>query len=908
MAQRTLNVDDEKRSYSAIFLLAVGLLLIGAIWSIWDDNISRRPWKYYQAEFSEREQDKARAEIKQEEDRLAADPTYQQATKDLAAARQRLQTGDTAKRIATLEEQQGRLTTAHNDWDLKLRIVKSRLEEAWYDYDSAVLAKHSTQPARARIEALDKDKAEIQKGFDDSKAQLEQITKELTEVRSEVKGLEEKLKKLNDHHDFLVQKLEDMTLSVAGVHLPRIPKIRQIVLEDFERNNFDKPVARVDRCESCHAGINKPGFDDAPNPFKSHPQRDLILGKHPPEKFGCTPCHQGQGAAVNSPEQGHGEVHHWAEPLLRGAKVEASCVKCHANAGLLPAVPTVATGQKLFEELGCPNCHLVEGYEDLPKVGPYLRLIAAKADPSWLVRWVTNPHEFRAKTRMPNFMFSAEEAEAVAAYLLDSSKADSAKWLAGRPAPTGIDPANEALVAQGKDLADSLGCRGCHGLADGESPALLGQNKDIAPNLSRIAEKTDARWLYYWLKGPREFSPVSRMPSLRLSDDEARALTSFLLTLGQKQPTPEVEARLSHPEVVARGKSLVRKYGCFGCHDITGMEGESRVGAELSTFGSKPLEELFFGNHTDIPETWDDWTFNKLKTPRTYATERIEQAMPQFDLAEADIKALRVFLASLSDLKYPAKFRAANDIRGQREVAGRRLVARYNCVGCHIIEGQGGAIRARYQETPNLAPPILNGEGAKVQADWLFNFLKQPIPIRPWLKARMPTFSFSDAEANTLVSYFGAVDNVQVPFVHINEAQIAPAHIEAAQKLTTPDYFNCFSCHQQGDKKPEGPPEGWAPDLSMARQRLNPEWIVRWLHNPQKVQEGTKMPSFFEQDETGHATGGPDDVLGGDSELQIQALRDYLMVLSTAKEVLQKNQQGGSLAAAHEAIAEPQTN
>ena len=85
MARR--EIDDEKRSYSAVFLLAVGLLLIGAIWSVWDDNIARRPWKYYQAEFSEREQDTVRNEIKKEEERLQHDPTYQQVTKDLAAAR-----------------------------------------------------------------------------------------------------------------------------------------------------------------------------------------------------------------------------------------------------------------------------------------------------------------------------------------------------------------------------------------------------------------------------------------------------------------------------------------------------------------------------------------------------------------------------------------------------------------------------------------------------------------------------------------------------------------------------------------------------------------------------------------------------------------------------------------------------
>ena len=79
----------------------------------------------------------------------------------------------------------------------------------------------------------------------------------------------------------------------------------------------------------------------------------------------------------------------------------------------------------------------------------------------------------------------------------------------------------------------------------------------------------------------------------------------------------------------------------------------------------------------------------------------------------------------------------------------------------------------------------------------------------------------------------------------------------------------------------------------MAHTRLNPDWIVRWLHNPQQVQPGTKMPSFFEKGPDGKATGGPDDILGGDSEKQIEALRDYLMVLNDVKEILAKHQQDG---------------
>ena len=85
------------------------------------------------------------------------------------------------------------------------------------------------------------------------------------------------------------------------------------------------------------------------------------------------------------------------------------------------------------------------------------------------------------------------------------------------------------------------------------------------------------------------------------------------------------------------------------------------------------------------------------------------------------------------------------------------------------------------------------------------------------------------------------------------------------------DYFACFSCHQQGDKKPEGPPEGWAPDLELAKDRLNPDWVVRWIEEPQTLMPGTRMPSFY--------PGGPDDILEADEPRQMEAMRDYIWTL-----------------------------
>jgi mono/diheme cytochrome c family protein len=145
----------------------------------------------------------------------------------------------------------------------------------------------------------------------------------------------------------------------------------------------------------------------------------------------------------------------------------------------------------------------------------------------------------------------------------------------------------------------------------------------------------------------------------------------------------------------------------------------------------------------------------------------------------------------------------------------------------------------------------------------------------------MPTFGFTDEEANALIQYFSALSESPFPFETASEPPPTPQDLAAAHTLASRDYFNCTSCHQQGARKPEGDASGWAPDFALARQRLRPEWIVNWIKNPQKLYPGTKMPTFYDPDN--YATAGPDDVLGGDEDRQIRALRDYLLSLGNER-------------------------
>jgi len=890
MARRDPIADEEKRSYAGVWLVLSLLLFVAGIWAVVDDNVFRRPWKYYQAEFGRLEISRAEDAIAAEDARLAADPAYQAALAKLEEARAAVATGEVAAKLAALRARLADAELAHLEKDLNVRFVKSELEELRFLYDDAHHHERDAEPIWEKIQAKEALRAERQAIFEESQAKIDSIQAEIDALTGEVKKASDAVEELRRTRVDLDDKLAQVALTeIPGVGWqPKIPKIQQTVLEEFDRNTYNQPVARVDRCRSCHVAIDKKGFEDEENPYKTHPKRELFLGKHPADQFGCTPCHNGDGPAVNSVEQAHaghydehGELHplHLREQLslFRGDMMQANCLKCHASAVGLEGAETLARGETLFVELGCHGCHLAEGYENLaridevPAIGPSLRRIGAKVDPGWLVRWVRNPHEFRPRTRMPNFMFDDEQAVSIAAYLLDASRDESEGWRAGHPDP-GIVGSSEA-ASRGRAVVDSVGCRACHALTPDEVAGQIGTSKDIAPNLGRVAEKVDAQWIYHWLKNPRDYSPLARMPSLRLSDSEARDVTAYLLTLGEPEAgDADLAKRLADPDVVAAGTKLVRKYGCAGCHDIPGMEAESRIGAELSTFGNKGHEELFFGDRIDLKEDWETFTREKIKQPRGYATKWIEQVMPKFDLADEDIEALVIFLKGFTESKVPVKLRASTV--GPEVVDGQRLVARYNCTGCHIIDDRGGDVRRLYEKNLASAPPNLRSEGRKVQAPWLFGFLKAPVTLRPWLKIRMPTFHLNDAEAYRIVRYFEGLDDVQVPFVHIDPADYRGEIVEAGALLASKDYLGCFSCHVRGTTMPEGEPDSWAPNLALAHARLKPDWILEWIRDPQALLPGTKMPQFYADPDN---PDGPEDILGGDDDAQMRALRDYVV-------------------------------
>jgi predicted nucleic acid-binding Zn-ribbon protein len=344
MARR--EIDDEKKSYSGVFLLVVGLLLVGGIWSVWDDYISRRPWKKYQAVFSLIAYDKAQDELRQEEERLQNDPAYQEARAKLEEARARLRDGEVGKRLAALTAELAGAELRASELETSLRIVRSEIEAAWYEYEHAQMTGHGGQEEKQTLDALTAEAQELEERFHAAQAERDRVQREIDELNLELQTWENKVRELATPRERIKQRLDSyVLLSFDGFAVPKIPTIQQTVLPEFDRGNFDTPLMRVDRCQSCHAGIDRGGFEDQPNPYKTHPHREVLLGNHPPERFGCTPCHEGQGVATTSVEKAHGEVMFWEHPLRRGDKVEANCIKCHAD---VPREPDCLWGVVIY--------------------------------------------------------------------------------------------------------------------------------------------------------------------------------------------------------------------------------------------------------------------------------------------------------------------------------------------------------------------------------------------------------------------------------------------------------------------------------------------------------------------------------------------------------------------------------
>jgi mono/diheme cytochrome c family protein len=837
----------EQRDYSFYYFILSGILFLATGWAVIDEISTRQPWKDYQREYYresvrmwEEELDRAHGRVDYARlDQLEAD------LEEALAARDGEDYQNARNKWRSLEEE---LRRVRQQW----QFARGYAEETYYQYRQAVVRDDNTDRLRERLDRFDSETrqhlmriAEIEEEQRHLEQEMDRYDSRIREVRGQINNL------YNEVHS-----IENRLTLLRSSSI----EIKQVILDEFERTSWGEPKKRVDRCMTCHIGYFDDKFEGYVQPFGKHPRQDL-LQIHNVENFGCTPCHDGQPMALSA-GYAHGDIdRHWDFPILRGQDVYASCNDCHSGESILENASPFTRGHKIVMESGCVGCHEISGLTDLPKVGPELNRLTAKTTPGWIYTWVKNPNSYNQHTRMPNFLLNDEEAEAVTAYLLSIAE----EYQPQRSYPGGGNP------TRGKQLVESVGCLGCHVVEDNDRVRQgRGLGYDIAPELTKVGGKVSADWLYDWIQDPKKYRPDTRMPNLRLSDAETRDITAYLLSLNGKVHDDTIDLRLNDTAVISKGMDLIRSYGCHGCHSINGMEKEGRVSVSLSNFGRKAVEEMDFGE-TTVEHTWDDWLHNKLKNSRIFQTERIIQMMPVFNFTDQEINDIRTFLRGMRIDDFGGKFKRTDNGRMNDIQRGQKFIIDNNCIACHTIEAIDGAITSVIEES-GLRPPVITGIGAKAQEQWLYDFLRSPSTVRGWLEVRMPTFDFTDEEISLLIRYFLAISEKEFKLRDYERFTPDPQIVQTGRQLF--DQLQCARCHPSGADLAGVTAADLAPNLDLARGRLKPDWILDWLHDPQEIEPGTRMPTFFPDGQTPLP-----GILEGNVDKQIEALRDYTWTL-----------------------------
>ena len=235
------------------------------------------------------------------------------------------------------------------------------------------------------------------------------------------------------------------------------PEIRQVVVGEWKE---------VERCPTCHLGIDDPLFANAKQPYRTHPNPEL-LKKHPVEKFGCTICHGGQGLATTVEGAAHRTIADWPVPMVTKGLMQSRCGICHKEFEAIGA-DRLVTGREIFKEMHCAGCHQID--KQGGAVGPDLSAFADK-DPgnfdyqaldkgkhskqAWVMEHFKDPNRVSPGSPMRAYAMNETQIEALASYVLSLSQREFSRQYTAKVKP-GFAPHKLDVTVPEPDLSASL--------------------------------------------------------------------------------------------------------------------------------------------------------------------------------------------------------------------------------------------------------------------------------------------------------------------------------------------------------------------------------------------------------------------------------------------------------------------
>jgi cytochrome c2 len=625
-------------STSGAILICV-LLLIGSLaWALYDEAYGQRPWKRAQQEFVQRynrylRSIKGQSRATEKEVRESAE--YQTLEEEAKAAKERVEPRkkEIEREVKKVEDKLSAVTDPFQNARGQITVINYKVETATSDSKKNSL--------RQQVEQKKQEKIAVYMPADDSSGKTTKQEYNFTQLQDLYNGLKDQKAKLLSENAELIKEpseLEKKRTEYLKDHMTGLQpsQIDSLIAKndkfDFSLKQINVSSANiVDRCETCHLGVREPltikASDlapDGPNKkpdewakaFVSHPSKELLT-IHSPDKFGCSSCHGGNGRATTSVEKAHGQNKFWLHPLYGRQNMEAGCQQCHTADRVLQDAPALTLGKDLFQNRGCVGCHRSEGFDresdalgntrqliiqleenikvnerdarqsreavsnasdeeaqklnaraealtvtnsllaaqldqlnvqarylmqDQKKVGPNLKDVRLKLVKEWIPEWLKNPQAFRPGTKMPTFWRlngemahdtrADDDRKAIAAYL----------WQEGFDGKMPQQDREKGNTANGKQIFETIGCMACHSIGEGDSRT----GGDFAANLQRVGEKANFDYIVRWIYNPRQrWAPYCPKEKRDLTpDDYAKNNLPFVFDTEQHSKCPNDGAEL----------------------------------------------------------------------------------------------------------------------------------------------------------------------------------------------------------------------------------------------------------------------------------------------------------------------------------------------------------------------------
>jgi cbb3-type cytochrome oxidase cytochrome c subunit len=376
--------------------------------------------------------------------------------------------------------------------------------------------------------------------------------------------------------------------------------------------------------------------------------------------------------------------------------------------------PDTKRGKDLFSKRGCLACHSHQAFPDSHATfGPELSRVHSKIRPGkdghdgfrWVYSWIRDPQRYHKRSKMPNLFLETYEEKG---QQIDPAADIAAFLLQGGPenfeAPKFDETTLDELVTL--YLSKALRADEVAGLLDVNAPPKIRHRYPAIPS--------------------------------EVKGDEIE-----LIAQDKSQPVSKEQWRAMKLNYI--GRRTISRYGCYGCHDIPNFETARPIGTTLQDWGRKDtsrlapehieeyLEEHKEANgmsmHERVVEAmkaaraggtttgefkgneqksemraayfYNDLThhgragflWQKLRDPRSYDYKKISTKgyderlrMPKFPFNEEEIEAISTFVLGLVADPPAKEYLYRPEGAAKARIEGERMIDRYNCTGCHMLQ------------------------------------------------------------------------------------------------------------------------------------------------------------------------------------------------------------------------------